>query len=246
VNENNILKLTDNLSINIANSDIALGKGLFETIELVDGKPKLLQLHLKRLEKSLSFFKMGKLPDYSTINSFLEGFLAKNNCKEKALKLIAVDDNLFCILRKFCKPINPVSICISDYVRFSKDLLVSHKTTSCFFNKNLLEEAEKNRVFDSIAPNEAGNVTDGGKTNIFIEKNGEIITPPVSDGCLPGIIRAVVVEKFNVSIRSISLEMLKSADKIFLTNSLIGIVSVCSIFKNVKKYSNFSINSFKI
>lgn len=221
-----ILILTNDLLVDVSNSNIGLGFGLFETIKIVNKKPINLNKHLKRLDNSLNFFKLGRLPKFSEVRHYLDNFLAQNETEHHALKLIAIDNKLICFLRKYNVPEKPVSICISEKVRFSQNPLLNHKTTSYFFNKLLMEEAFKKESYDSIVFNELGNLTEGGKTNVFVVKNGNIYTSKISDGCLPGVMRDEVVSNFNVNIRSLNKDFVISADEVFLTNSLIGILSI--------------------
>ena len=54
---------------------------------------------------------------------------------------------------------------------------------------------------------------------MFVVVNGEVITPPLSDGCLAGITRDLVVQWCDVSERSVPMSALATADEIFLTSS---------------------------
>ncbi len=73
----------------------------------------------------------------------------------------------------------------------SGDLLRRHKTTE----RHLYDEALRGlpsdgSVFDAIFLNERGEVAEGARSNVFIERDGVFLTPPLSSGCLPGVLRA--------------------------------------------------------
>ncbi len=218
--------------------DIGIGVGFFETIKLKNKAPVYLNRHLTRLNNSLNYFKLGKLPDFFEIENRLLKFLENKNTKGKALKIVAVDNNLHFLLRDVFIPSDSVSICISRNIRFSKNPLVNHKSISYFFNKLLLLEAKEQKAFDSIALNEKGFVTEGGKTNIFVLKDKKLYTPFESDGCLKGIMREIIMEKFSVIEKNISLDFLLNADEVFLTNSVISVVSVSNIIGYEKKFDD--------
>ena len=71
----------------------------------------------------------------------------------------------------------------------------------------------------------AGHLACASVANVFVQMDGAIFTPPVGDGALPGVMRNWILGRgrvgdFAVSERSISLDDLRSADRVFLTNSL--------------------------
>ncbi len=73
--------------------------------------------------------------------------------------------------------------------------------------------------------NERGEVTEGAISNIFIEKAGRWITPPISCGVLPGVYRRHLLEsQRDVEEQVLTLEDLKTADAVYLTNAVRGCV----------------------
>jgi para-aminobenzoate synthetase/4-amino-4-deoxychorismate lyase len=78
--------------------------------------------------------------------------------------------------------------------------------------------------FDEVIfTNERGEITEGAISNIFIEKNGRLLTPPLSCGVLPGIFRRHLLEtRADVSERVLTIDDLKAADAVYLCNSLRG------------------------
>ncbi|MCH8903722.1 MAG: aminotransferase class IV [Bacteroidetes bacterium] len=100
---------------------------------------------------------------------------------------------------------------------------------------------------EALLLNSDGNIIEGSRTNIFLIRKGIISTPPLSDGCVDGIMRKQVIERFvklhrNVVERSCSLDDLKNADEVFLTNAIIGIKWVCKF----KEIDYLQIEAFKI
>jgi len=100
-------------------------------------------------------------------------------------------------------------------------------------------EVVQKKADEGIFLNRDGFVVEGTASNIFVVKRGIIYTPPLSDGCLPGITRFVVMglaENLNISCKetSFDLDELKSADEIFLTGSTSEILPVKEIVGFVK------------
>jgi branched-chain amino acid aminotransferase len=89
--------------------------------------------------------------------------------------------------------------------------------------------------------NQSGNVCEAISSNLFVVINGAIYTPPLSEGCVAGIMRQLVIELasevrqkvFETQLRPSDLLM---ADEVFLTNSIVGIKWV-GAYKN-KKYQH--------
>lgn len=110
-----------------------------------------------------------------------------------------------------------------------KNILLQHKTDAKsvrdFYDKVLQREITKHDLFDVIFINKNGLITEGSKANIFIAKQGKIFTPPVTCGLLPGIMRKNFIERYP-QIQEVCLrkEDVISADKIWITNSVRGIV----------------------
>ena len=85
--------------------------------------------------------------------------------------------------------------------------------------------AKKNKLHDAIILNAFERVCESAVANVFIVKNRDIFTPPLSEGCVAGVIRRCFLERFslkNYAIveKKISVEDLLNADEIFLTNSM--------------------------
>ncbi len=89
--------------------------------------------------------------------------------------------------------------------------------------------AEELGAQEAILTNTDGNVACATTSNIFIEENNILITPPLKDGVLAGVTRRKFIEKREVKQESISIERLKGADKIYLTNSFFGLRHVTLI-----------------
>jgi para-aminobenzoate synthetase/4-amino-4-deoxychorismate lyase len=73
----------------------------------------------------------------------------------------------------------------------SRDLLRRHKTTSrAIYDLALASIAQEANIFDLIFLNERGEVAEGARSNVFVERDGVLLTPPLSSGALPGVLRA--------------------------------------------------------
>jgi para-aminobenzoate synthetase/4-amino-4-deoxychorismate lyase len=76
--------------------------------------------------------------------------------------------------------------------------------------------------------NERGELAEASRHNVFIEKGGALLTPPLAAGILPGIARQQILDDPQTKAieATLSLEDLRAADRIWLTNSVRGLVEV--------------------
>lgn len=125
-------------------------------------------------------------------------------------------------------PVDPF-ILVSKKRTQPSSKFISHKTTCRELYEN--EYARLNQsagCYDVIFLNLAGELTEGSRHNLYIEKDGEWFTPPQSSGLLPGVMRRSLLESGKPLIleKVLGIEDLEAADRIYLSNSLRGLVEV--------------------
>ena len=97
-------------------------------------------------------------------------------------------------------------------------------------------EARKNGYNESILLDSTGMVSEGAGENIFLVKDGNLFTPPLSSSILDGITRDAVIKiaeslKLNVTERKIPREQLYIADELFFTGTAVEITPIRSVDK---------------
>jgi branched-subunit amino acid aminotransferase/4-amino-4-deoxychorismate lyase len=222
-----MLEMTTATTVDLAHSAARHGAGLFETIRAENGHPLLLDLHMHRLAKGAAFLGMKPPPTTGQMLDFLlcETELALHPVC--AIRLLAVDRSILVCVNTWTPPPEDAVIMLSHVVtRFSASPLNHFKTLSYLENLLLHREAEAHRVFESIALNETGHLTDGGRTNVFLVKGDRIITPPERDGCLPGVVRRALLDARMAEEVSVGVREIKEAEGIFLTSALREIMPV--------------------
>ncbi len=118
---------------------------------------------------------------------------------------------------------------IADFPRIAGCVLENCKRLDYTRSYAARRKAEALGGNEAILTNTDGNIACGATSNIFIEENGALVTPPLSDGVLAGVTRRKLIETRDVKEESISEQRLRAADKIFLTNSFIGLRDVVLI-----------------
>lgn len=106
----------------------------------------------------------------------------------------------------------------------SNDWLLRHKTTRRAEYDRGWREAEAHGAFDTLFFNERGELTEGGRSNVFVKLEGRWWTPPLSAGVLPGVMRAVLLDDraFGAAERELTLRELHAAEALLICNALRG------------------------
>ena len=108
----------------------------------------------------------------------------------------------------------------------SSDLFLFHKTTRReLYDREWHEYSERLGTDEVVYLNERGELAEGSRTTIFIERDGELLTPPLSAGLLPGTLRAELLAEGKAREAVLRLADLESADAVFLGNSVRGLVT---------------------
>lgn len=192
----------------------------------------LLDRHLSRLADSADYF--GYPCNEGEVRASLEDFAASLDGESmwRVRLLLAASGAVSITARRLPEAAAGESVqtfAISDIRTDSSDPYLFHKTT----RRRLYDEAfaEKAVPFghkDVVFLNERGEITEGSRSNIFVQLEGTIYTPPVTCGVLPGTFRQHLIEDSpgNVGERRLTLGDLRDAEKIFLGNSVTGMVEV--------------------
>jgi len=237
---------SDQISLDQVKRGFNFGDGLFETIRVGDGKPLFLKAHFKRFFKGLDELKI----NYSEINpnilsSKIEELINVNNIVNGArIRLSAfrsgsgtympISNDLNYLIEVF-----PIE---SNFYNTNKrglsvdlfnDLNKSYNRLSCYKTSNALLYimaslyASENNCDDVFILNDNGNVIESTNSNVFISSNGVLYTPPLSEGCVGGIMRMKLI---NLAIskgivvyeNKMPPQHLMAADEIIITNTIQG------------------------
>ena len=237
-----------------------LGHGLFETILIKKNSYPLLDYHWKRLEASAPILGITLPFSREELESMLNALIIENNLQDKLagarvtithgeaarglLPIQPPNPNFLIATFECAAPSDkPYSALIVNTRKNEHTAAAKVKSISCIDNILAKQEAMNRGYDEAILLNTASNIADGSISNVFMVKDNQIITPPVCDGALPGVIRAVLLEEisqnFSIVEQSISPDKLMSADEVFLTNALMGIKSLNQL--GTKQFSSFPV-----
>lgn len=221
----------------ILDEGIFFGKGVFETILFLE-KPIFLKEHIERLKNGMKELGLEELEE-----EMLLDYISLNFIKNKAVKILVTPQNIIITEREIPYTeedyIQGSSLKLSKVRRNSTSMLCYIKSTNYIENMIEKNKAKEDGFKDVLFLNENGYLSETSCANIFIVKNDKIYTPKVSCGLLNGIIRMWVVKNFPVIETELTLDDLKNADEVFITNSLMGIMKV-------KKFEDIEYKNNKI
>ena len=247
------------------NRGFLFGDAVFETLKIVNNKILFFEDHYFRLMSSMRIVRM-EIPMNFTLE-FLENEilnLAKtNNCSDSARVRFTVcrnsggfylpETNEISYLINV-KPLDKKLYSFSDFKYevdlfkdffITKQLLSSIKTTNKMVNITGSIFAKENDLENCLLLNDSKNVIEALNGNIFMIANNKLITPPISEGCLNGIMRKQIIQiakkldnlTFEEAI--ISPFDLQKADELFITNIISGVQPITQ-YRKKSFTSNFS------
>ena len=227
-------------TISVMDRGFLFGDAVYEVIPVFGGRLLRLEDHLNRLQNSLDRISLGNPHDAAGWNSIFETLLEKNPGDDRAVYLqvtrgaypkrdLVIDSQypatVFAMVLHVKEPdLNVLSagiaaITVEDFRWNACDI----KSTSLVANVMLKQQAIQANVEDAILIKN-GIVTEGTASNVFVVKDGRLITPPTGHQLLSGITRDLVLEiaennAILVEEREIREAELYEADEIWMTSS---------------------------
>jgi 4-amino-4-deoxychorismate lyase len=241
-------------NVPVSERGLAYGDGLFETLKVVAGHPQFLALHLERLQRDCIRLDMrldiarlrreiaeilrdaaaataadGVLKLIVTRSSSMRGYQAPRNAAAERLAVFYPLD--------FPEPARPSP---GVQVRLCRLRLAEQPALAGMKHLNRLEQVRARAEWSDAAIAEgllldsAGRLIEGVASNVFLVRDGEVLTPRLQRCGVAGVIRELLLRNagaIGLSIRELdlSLDDLLHADEIFLTNSIVGIQPVLKV-----------------
>ncbi|WP_320777483.1 aminodeoxychorismate lyase [Streptomyces sp. CRN 30] len=217
---------------------LTVGDGIFETLKAVDGRPFALTRHLDRLARSARGLGLPE-PDPDEVRRACAAVLAANPMPLGRLRITCTGGHgplgsdrgahgptLMVALGPTARRPDTTAVITVPWTRNERGALTGLKTTSYAENVVALARAREHGATEALFGNTADRLCEGTGSNVFVVLDGEIHTPPVASGCLPGITRALTVEWTGARETDLPLDVLERADEIFLTSTLRDVQAV--------------------
>ena len=199
---------------------------LIETLRLEDGGFPLLPLHLERLQVSAR--ALGFACDCPAIAAALAEQAASCVTGLYRVRLTLAHDGAWHVaVAPYSDAGGPWSVVLAGERLDASDYLLRHKTSARGrYQRALAALAGTPEVFDAIFLNAHGEVCEGARSNVFIERDGVLLTPPLTCGVLPGVMRRQLLESGRAVEAVLTADDLRAAPAIYLSNALRGLFPV--------------------
>lgn len=207
----------------------------FELIEtlLYDGASGywLLEGHLRRLRASALYF--GYTLDEAAGRQRLADVVAGRAAARLRVRLTLAEDGTMAVTATDQPALGPDAVMryvVSPTRLDSTNAFLFHKTTRReLYDREWQHYAATAGADEVLYLNERGELAEGSRTNVFVERGGRLLTPPLSSGLLPGVLRAELLASGRVEEAVLTLDDLRAADAVYVGNSVRGLVKAAPV-----------------
>lgn len=234
------------------------GDGLFESMRMMNGTLQYAGLHAKRLQMGMKALELDNYLSFDTnfLHEKSKELSTRNKSKNGRLRLTVFRDSAGLYTpddNKTAYTIEWETLENQNYILNTRGLIVNvfeaiPKPINLLSNLKTCNSLpyvlagiykQKNRLNDAFILNQNGFLCESISSNVFVRYNGTLYTPALSEGCIRGVMRQVIIElalKNNIPVTEaqINPQILNEADEVFLTNATRGIQWVLGF--NRKRY----------
>ena len=186
---------------------LLLADGLFETVLVRNGQPQLLQEHLQRWSDSAVLLGMDPPPQRDALEPLIEDAIQRSQLREaigalrlnwsrgstpqRGIGLPASGHHRFWLTLQACAPtFSAVSTITSRHERRNASSQLSRCKTFAYGQSiQARREAQEQGADDALLLNTTGGLCCGTAANLLVRRRGQWLTPALSSGCLPGVMR---------------------------------------------------------
>ena len=223
---------------------LVVGDGVFETMSVENGVPFALTRHLNRLHRSAA--GLGIEVDDALVRQGIDAVLADRPDFVRLRVTVTGGPSPYgsdrgsgaptvMVATGPMKPWPPTAdVAIVPWTRNERSATAGLKTTSYADNVVALRYAHDRGAAEALFANTSGEVCEGTGSNIFYEYDGELVTPPLSSGCLAGVTRELAIEWLaaeGAPVRELALPMdtLRATSEAFITSTTRDVMPIAHI-----------------
>ena len=228
------LQPLETATISVRDHGFTVGDGVFEAMKVVNGVAFAMSRHLRRLRESAQALGL-EVPADNVLRAAISDVLSANASELGAHARVRLtitggvgpagtdrgsEGTTLVIVAGASRTWAPTGrIATVPWARNDVGALAGIKSTSYADNVMALARAKSLGADEAVMPNTKGNLCEGTGTNVFVVVDGELLTPPLSSGCLGGITRELVLEWVGGREVDVPIEVLTTADEVFVTSS---------------------------
>jgi branched-chain amino acid aminotransferase len=244
---NGRLRAPEEASLSALDHGVTVGDGAFETAKIVDGVPFALSRHERRLDRSLA--GLGLPPaDHDALRDGIHAVLAAGEgirfgrlrytvtagIGPAGSDRVAPEEtqlNYIVTASDQAQPPESCAVVMVPWTRNERAATAGLKTTSYADNVIALAYARQRGASEAVFANTRGELCEGTGSNVFVVVDGVLISPPAQSGLLEGITRELTMawcreDGMPVEERAVPLEVLRTADEVFITSSTRDVLAV--------------------
>lgn len=220
--------------VSVLDHGFTVADGVFETLKVSGGVPFALTRHLDRLERSAGAMGL-PAPDRARVQLAVRETLDANapllgDFARLRITYTAGDAPLGSdrgeagpTLVVAASAMHPwpesAAVITVPWPRNERSPLAGVKSTSYAENVLALARAHEHGAGEALMPDTQGRLCEGTGSNVFLVLGGDLITPSLATGCLPGVTRDLVLEWSDAVEADVPLTALEEADEVFITSS---------------------------
>jgi branched-subunit amino acid aminotransferase/4-amino-4-deoxychorismate lyase len=241
IQHNELVQRAGEPIVTAGNRSFRYGDGCFETMLLQAGRIDLWTYHMDRLFRSLQLLQI--VPPapvtpaylYASITALAaqNGHSACARVRLNCWRDNTTDNRLSFVIETFAWEPEKTGLIVDIYpfAQKSCDRFASLKSNNYLLYSMATQWARAHQAQEAIVLNTFGRVADATIANVFLVQDGQTITPPLSEGCVDGVMRRHLMATYEqagnrIVERPVTPEALLQADEVFLTNALRGKISV--------------------
>jgi len=236
---NNHFERIDHLDIN--NRGFLYGDGFFDTMLILDGNPTFWEDRIDRAKQTLKYLQIEQNFSFDDMATSLKLLVREENHKAARARLTFIREGEGKYLPKAneCRVYLSIENLNRNYfnessakqTNFSRmKVPIDRSGNFKLINKHhqvlAALEAKERELDDLIMVNTDDDVCETVSGNVYIINNDRVVTPPLTSGCLDGIIRRTLIKNQWCEEKSISISDARAAEAVFLTSSIAGVVQL--------------------
>ncbi|MEE2699830.1 MAG: aminotransferase class IV [Bacteroidota bacterium] len=234
----------EEFSISLKNRAFLYGDGLFESMKIFAGKAFNLDAHLNRIFIGAKLLNLDLKMNVEDVQDKIKLLLKENRINNGRLKIMIFRDeggkylpannqSSFLMMceednqKRFELNINGLELGLFSTQLKSTGKISNFKTTSALQSVLCSIEANKNGKDDCLMFNTNNNLIESANSNVFYVKDDIIYTPKLSEGCVDGTMRNLIMMlkdiTFQIKETTVTKAQILKSDEVFLTNAIQGV-----------------------
>lgn len=222
-------------AVSVFDHGLITGDGVFESVVIRHGRPFALSRHLARLARSAESIGLA-VPPEAELQRAVAAVVESAGFEQGKVRLTVTGGRgplgsarsdspptVIVAVEQLSERPAHVDVVIAPWPRNERGAVAGAKTISYAENVVALAHAAERGASEAIFFNTAGNLCEGTGTNIFVGLGGELVTPPLSAGCLAGVTRGLLVEHLGVVERDVTATEFERVTEAFLSSTTRGV-----------------------